>query len=137
MKDVVYLNFAQLAYFNWHKLTPESVKAVGVDIYKLIDNDKTWAKILPTGLIDSHEEEEINGIKMYQAADKRLFMKYSEEEPDEYGKMSPKYKEELSGWNFLYSANHEKIYEDYLKRGTLGEESGFNASAFKKGEENL
>ena len=129
MKDVVYLNFAQLAYFNWHKLTPESVKAVGVEIYKLIDNSDTWAKILPEKLIDSHKVEEINGIIMYQGIDKRLFMKYSENK-EELKIPKYKYEEELSGWEFLYGADHEKIYET-MKKETISE-SGFNGSAFKK-----
>ncbi len=133
MKDVVYLNFAQLAYFDWHKLESKDIKKVKGSVDSLIDRDETWAKILPTGLIDSHEVEEINGIKMYQAADKRLFMKYSEEKPDEYGKRKPKYEKELSGWEFLYSADHDKIYKNYLGKEEVNTSSGFNGSAFKKG----
>ena len=131
MKDVVYLNFAQLAYFNWHKLTTESIKAVGEDIYKLIDNTVTWGILLPKKLEKKHKvTKDKNGIIMYQGVDKRLFMKYSEEKLDKKGKTKPKYEKELSGWEFLYGADHEKIYET-MKKETISE-SGFNGSAFKK-----
>ena len=129
MKDVVYLNFAQLAYFNWHELTDKDIAGAKSSVESLIDNDKTWAKILPEKLIDSHKVEEINGIIMYQGIDKRLFMKYSENK-EELKIPKYKYEEELSGWEFLYGADHEKIYET-MKKETISE-SGFNGSAFKK-----
>ena len=130
MKDVVYLNFAQLAYFNWHKLTTESIKAVGEDIYKLIDNTVTWRILLPKNLEKTHKvTKDKNGIIMYQGVDKRLFMKYSENK-EELKIPKYKYEKELSGWEFLYGADHEKIYETMKKERV--NESGFNGSAFKK-----
>ena len=137
MKDVVYLNFAQLAYFNWHKLTTESIKAVGEDIYKLIDNTVTWRILLPKNLEETHKIVEVEvgkqKLKLYNEKDKRLFMKYSESVTGQENEI-PKYEKELSGWEFLYAADHNKIYKDYL--GMESErESGFQASAFKKEQE--
>ena len=130
MKDVVYLNFAQLSYFNWHKLKSEDTLAVGVSVERLIDVKETWGILLPKNLEKTHKvTKDKNGIIMYQGVDKRLFMKYSENK-EELKIPKYKYEEELSGWEFLYGADHEKIYET-MKKETISE-SGFNGSAFKK-----
>ena len=137
MKDVVYLNFAQLSYFNWHKLKPEDILAVGVSVESLIDEYKTWGILLPKNLEETHKIVEVEvgkqKLKLYNEKDKRLFMKYSESVTGQENEI-PKYEKELSGWEFLYAADHNKIYKDYL--GMESErESGFQASAFKKEQE--
>ena len=137
MKDVVYLNFAQLAYFDWHKLTPEQIEGVKGSVDGLIDRDKTWGILLPKNLEETHKIVEVEvgkqKLKLYNEGDKRLFMKYSESVTGQENEI-PKYKEELSGWEFLYAADHKKIYKDYL--GMDSERvSGFQASAFKKEQE--
>ena len=138
MKDVVYLNFAQLAYFDWHKLTPEQIEGVKGSVDGLIDRDKTWGILLPKNLEETHKIVEVEvgkqKLKLYNEKDKRLFMRYSDNVIVNPEYPTPKYEEELSGWEFLYAADHNKIYKDYL--GMESErESGFQASAFKKEQE--
>ena len=137
MKDVVYLNFAQLAYFDWHKLEPEDITNFEGDVESLINDNKTWTKILPKNLEETHKIVEVEvgkqKLKLYNEGDKRLFMKYSDNVTGPKDPI-PKYEKELSGWEFLYAADHNKIYKDYL--GMDSERvSGFQASAFKKEQE--
>ena len=144
MKDVVYLNFAQLSYFDWHLLEKElkekhkiDLKEYGTSVDKLISGDKTWGILLPKNLEETHKIVEVEvgkqKLKLYNEKDKRLFMKYSESVTGQENEI-PKYEKELSGWEFLYAADHNKIYKDYL--GMESErESGFQASAFKKEQE--
>ena len=137
MKDVVYLNFSQLAYFDWHKLPAKDITDFKGSVKSLIGDDKTWGILLPKNLEETHKIVEVEvgkqKLKLYNEKDKRLFMKYSESVTGQENEI-PKYEKELSGWEFLYAADHNKIYKDYL--GMESErESGFQASAFKKEQE--
>jgi len=80
--------------------------------------------------------ELINGKKIYDANDARLFYFYSEhpKEPND----NPMYKE-FANWQFIYGYDHDKV-ENEMKIKGKNElnglwDSGFQASVFKNGNE--
>jgi len=139
MKDVVYAGFAQLSYLNWHEIEEVFLSQLDLENYKLItlflkaqvlDKIKTpfYDKMIKGDDGDYYlrkEEEK----KIYSAMDKRIFYLYSEDENKPVD--NPKYPE-FQEWEFLCGYDHKKILKEAGNIIDI-DDSGFQASAFKKG----
>ncbi len=126
MTEIVYANFSQLAYLNW------GIKEVEDEINKKVTYliERLWPKLTNVAKLESPKSDG-NGNQLYDERDKRIFMVVSEEQG---WSPPPKYKELSIGWEFLYFADHQKIYKDYLGIESRYS-SGMQAAAFKKGND--
>ncbi len=140
MKDILFAGFAQLSYLNWHKLELNAGESKKLrEIFKDLDKFEVlkngdYDKIYEDGKDYLREENLGNGVmaKIYDRGDARIFMQYSEDtvNPNETPKFS-----EFGEWEFLFGYDHNKIREELGENSCILKEkdSGFQASAFKKG----
>ena len=139
MNDIIYANFAQLSYFDWHNLSEEKIIDFGLGNkgIKTILDDKDAFNLIKTVVYSEwdHGNNEYylrlseEGHKIYAKEDLRVFMLWSEnrEKPDENPKFS-----ELNEWEFLCGYDHQKVLNEAGR--IIGDEnSGFQGSAFKNG----
>jgi len=138
MKDIIYAGFAQLSYLNWHNSGREiNKKIIRLEGKKLIDifkdresfeilKNSDYAKIYSKGQDYLRIEE---GKKIYHKSDARAYFLYSEDKVN--GEKKPKYPE-FGEWEFIYGYDHIKMYNEMVARTILEEDSGFQASVFKK-----
>ena len=138
MKDIIYAGFSQLSYLNWHNLGNDIFEKMDLKDRKLetVINNKEIFDQIKTSAYDEWEKSDgayyarvEEGKKIYSMRDLRIFMLYSEDydKPDE----NPKFTE-FSEWEFLTAYNHKMIRKEAGSIIDI-EDSGFQASAFKKG----
>lgn len=156
LNDIVYANFSQLSYFDWHKYSgkvnfenKKFVKGPSIStIFEDADNyssiltprytSNTRIKKIENDYVSCQEEDHKTGkpVNIYDYDDYRMFLLYSEErnEPNKH----PKFKDcGLGDWEFVCGHNHFSIVAKMKNNLTINKfwDSGFQASAFKKGND--
>lgn len=135
IKDVEFAFFAQLSYLKWNNLN-EDVKLEKEYTDKKFINflnleKKVWSKI-NINKDPEKEPKEIGDIIIYHEEDKRLFGVYGIEKYSADNKnLKPLYN--FDGWQFIYSADNTKLYEELSIQGV--EDDGFFACAFMKDDD--
>ena len=158
LNDIVYANFAQLSYFDWHKFDKSLVNfennifLAGPKVSDIFKDKESFKSIL-TPMYNKSRMTEVAGdfvsyqakdhktgkiVNIYDYNDYRLFLLYSEDrnnflEKKVFAKCG------LGDWEFVCAHDHFTVVAEMKKKNELRVSeyfnSGFQACAFKKGND--
>ena len=157
LNDVVYTNFAQLSYFDWHKYSGKvnfennkfKTGPLLSEIFRVKDNYKSILTHRYTGKrmisdnVEYYKRKEKDhktnkDVYIYDYDDYRMFMLYSEDR-DNFLEKKVFAKCGLGDWEFICAHDHYSVVADMKKQRNLRVsehfDSGFQACAFKKGND--